>query len=172
MQAVEFLWAVVELGLEITCCALREGFSSRRRRRSPPPRLRVPVRVLTFEERIAQARVRRRNRAIRRLIRKKFKHPQHPIPNIGLNCPKCGDSLTRIGGDLCPHCGWAIDLYGMIDFEAGFGLIRRRRTDSRRSARKLRDGKSGVTPDKGSPERALWFQPKGNALGFERAFCD
>ena len=67
----------------------------------------------TFAERVAHARIRRRNRAIRRWLEREGQG--HPLPDIGLRCAKCGYSLTGLTGSECPECGQDFDVGDMID---------------------------------------------------------
>jgi len=80
--------------------------------------------TLSFKERLARARVRKRNRALRGYLKKR--DPRRPIPNAGLTCPNCGYSLTGLREHRCPECGRPFDLQTMIDHNAGFGLRRRK----------------------------------------------
>ena len=53
--------------------------------------------------RLERAQSRRRNRQIQRWI--KNDRCKHPIPDIGLECPTCGYSLTGLLEERCPECG-------------------------------------------------------------------
>ena len=92
---------VAELLLELVLGGFLPG---RRRRRRPR---------LTYEERLRRARARRRNRAIRRWLKKGDK--RGAIPWVGLTCPQCGHSLGGLGDQKCIGCGSEFDLRMMID---------------------------------------------------------
>lgn len=72
----------------------------------------------TRQERLAKAKARRRNRAIRRYLRKRKHRPDLPVPDLGLICEKCCYRLVGLTEYRCPACGTPFDLRRYIDFKA------------------------------------------------------
>ncbi len=66
----------------------------------------------SYRQRLERARIRRRNRAIRRWVRKRS---SRGIPNVGLKCSHCDYPLTGLRSTTCPECGETFDLEAMID---------------------------------------------------------
>jgi len=60
-----------------------------------------------------KARVRRRDRALRRWLAKT--NGVGPIPDVGLRCENCRFSLTGLLERRCPECGRPFDLEKMLD---------------------------------------------------------
>lgn len=87
--------------------------------RSLPPRQ-------SFKDRLRCARIRRRNRAIRRWLKKGDR--RGAIPNIGLKCPGCSYALAGLVGSTCPECGCTFHVASMIDHTVGEGPRRRARS--------------------------------------------
>lgn len=63
--------------------------------------------------RVERIRVKARNRAIRRWLKKGEK--RGPVPDLGLTCRSCDYVLTGLTGNLCPECGTEFDLRSYID---------------------------------------------------------
>jgi len=76
-------------------------------------------RVESIEARIARAKAIRRDRAIRRWLKRKC--AQAPIPRIGLHCPNCGYELTGLTTRVCPECGRPFDIREFLNDHAEGG---------------------------------------------------
>ena len=74
-----------------------------------------PPGPLSYRERLVLARVKPRNRAMQRWLKRRDR--RGAIPNIGLKCDGCGYSLTGLTGDKCPECG---DEFNVEDLFAAF----------------------------------------------------
>jgi rubrerythrin len=100
----EMIEVLAEVALEFVVELLGWVFDFRRKR-TPAAR--------SFKERVRRARIKRRNRVIRRWLRKGG--VRRPIPDIGLVCPKCAYLLKGLREQRCPECGNPFDLVRMID---------------------------------------------------------
>ena len=61
---------------------------------------------------VRQAQIRRRNRALQRWLKRGDR--RGPVPNIGMECARCGYSLTGLTGAKCPECGETFDVENMF----------------------------------------------------------
>lgn len=65
-----------------------------------------------YRDLVRQAKIRRRNRALQRWLKRGDR--RGPLPNIGIVCARCGYSLTGLTGASCPECGETFDVEKMF----------------------------------------------------------